>query len=186
MASANLPCAMNSLARCDFSAKSSDSLELPDCVRIETRQKRSAPAAFIRVPMFQLSSLIGRCVLGRQYAIQLQTEVKTRAQAVMPAPEEKNRARAVACPGGGFPTSQNARRTPKRNCRSSNLALLISRKLPLVISPLGLLKCGELKRLEASIRSCTLKRSLMLTVRNRLKSMFTAPAPNRGFRPTLP
>src|SRR6266566_4682323 len=76
MASANLPCAMTSLARCDFSAKSSDSLELP--VRIETRQKRSAPAAFIRVPMFQLSSIIGRCVLGRQYAIQLQTEVKNK------------------------------------------------------------------------------------------------------------
>src|SRR6266436_3972280 len=98
MASANLPCAMNSLARCDFRAKSSDGLALPDCVRIETRQKRSAPAAFIRVPMFQPSSIIGRCVHGRQYAIELRTEVKTRAQAVMPAPEEKNGARAVACP----------------------------------------------------------------------------------------
>src|SRR6266853_1448246 len=43
---------MNSLARCDFRAKSSDGLELLDCVRIETRQNRSAPAAFIRVPKF--------------------------------------------------------------------------------------------------------------------------------------
>src|SRR6266436_1287638 len=98
MASANLPCAMNSLARCDFRAKSSDSLELPDCVRIETRQRRSAPAAFIHVPMFQPSSIIGRCILGRQYAIELQAEVKTKAQAVMPAPAEKNGARDGACP----------------------------------------------------------------------------------------
>src|SRR5437016_13849757 len=120
MASANLPCAMNSLARCDFSAKSSDSLELPDCVRIETRQKRSAPAAFIRVPMFQLSSIIGRCVLGRQYAIQLQTQVKRTAQAGMPAPEEKNGARDGRAPAvdsaqvrtpGGRPSGTAARRT---------------------------------------------------------------------------
>src|SRR5438094_633672 len=123
---------------------------------------------------------------GRQFATQLQTQVKTKAQAGMPAPEEKNGARDGACPGCGFRTGQNARRTPKRNCRSSNLALLISRKLPLVISPLGVLKCGELKRFEASTRSCTPKRSVMLTVRNRLKSRFTAPGPNRGLRPTLP
>ena len=56
--------------------------------------------------MFQLSSIIGRCVLGRQYAIQLQTEVKTRAQAVMPAPEEKNGVRAVACPDCRFRRSE--------------------------------------------------------------------------------
>ncbi len=39
--------------------------------------------------MFQPSSTIGRCILGRQYAIELQTEVKTKTQAVMPAPETK-------------------------------------------------------------------------------------------------
>src|SRR6266480_930526 len=81
---------------------------------------------------------------------------------------------------------QNDRRNPKRNWRSSSLALVIVMKVSLVMSPLGSLKCGVLKRLEASARNCNPKRSVMLIVRNRLKSKFTEPGPNRGLRPTLP
>src|SRR5882762_7759786 len=103
----------------------------------------------------------------------------------MSAPEEKMRHATARAPAVDS-ADQNAKRTPKRNCRSSNLALLISMKLPLERSPLGLLKCGELKRLAASTRNCKSKRSVILTVRKRLKSKFTEPGPKKGLRPTLP
>src|SRR2546423_7565075 len=44
---------MNSLARCDFMAKSSDCPKLLDGDRIKTREKRNACAAFTSVPMVQ-------------------------------------------------------------------------------------------------------------------------------------
>src|SRR5438477_8324032 len=81
---------------------------------------------------------------------------------------------------------QKANRKPNRNCRSSFLALVMVRKSPLVMSPLGLLKCGELNRLAASARNCNSRRSVNLNVRNRLKSKFTEPGPSKLLRPTFP
>src|SRR6266850_6407128 len=115
-----------------------------------------------------------------------QTEKRTKAQADLPAPEKKRGTRRRVPHFCMDSADQNEKRTPKRNCRSSNLALLISMKLPLERSPLGLLKCGELKRFEESTRNCKSKRSVILTVRNRLKSKFTEPGPKRRLRPTLP
>src|SRR5437660_325331 len=69
MASANLPCAMNTLARCDFTAKSSDCAKPLDCAKIDTSEKRNDFAAFIGLTIGQTSRIIGRRRLARHHAI---------------------------------------------------------------------------------------------------------------------
>ncbi len=81
------------------------------------RQKRNACAAFTSVPMLQTRSNYMPMPSGassrkslapftsRDQALADKDE-EQKAQAVMPAPEEKNGARAVACPGCGFSRSE--------------------------------------------------------------------------------
>src|SRR6267143_446987 len=104
----------------------------------------------------------------------------------MPAPEEKKPGHALSRAPAVDSADQNATRTPKRNCRSSSLALVITRKFPLLREPVGFRKCGVLNKLAASARSCSSSRSVNLNVRNRLKSRFTEPGPYSVLRPTVP
>src|SRR5437762_12426186 len=111
---------MNSLARCDFMAKSSDCPKLLAGDRIKTREKRNACAAFTSVPMVQTqrnympvasgpssrkslaqspppSGLFARApspdFLAEGQTASLAGKKNKKAQAVMPAPEEKYGAR---------------------------------------------------------------------------------------------
>src|SRR5439155_19017350 len=85
--------------------------------------------------------------------------------------------------------AQNANLKAKRNCRSSFFALVIWRKLAELVlrfPVLGLLKCGVLKKLNASARNCNSSPSVSLKCRNKPKSRFTTPGPRRRFRPEVP
>src|SRR6266850_1096095 len=126
---------MSSLARCDFKAKSSDCPKLLDGDRNEMRQKRNACAAFTSVPMLQTRSNYMPMPSGassrkslapfnsRDQALAVKDK-EQEAQAVMPAPEEKNGARTVACPvfewiqqirtPRGLPSGTGARRSWRR------------------------------------------------------------------------
>src|SRR5438094_4283700 len=175
---------MNSLARCDLAAKFSDCAKRLDRrTRIETRQKKSACAAFVTVLLLQ----------ERHYR-----QIPSRASARNPVPVSTKKRRAQVLRPALQDTAghasvprlesnrQNENRNPRRNCRSSSLAPVIVRKSALVMSPFGFLKCGELDKLAASARNCKFKRSVRLNVRNRLKSKLTEPGPYKMLRPTVP